>query len=123
MVNDKPSKRGLHSIRKSPLYTNAYLEAPDGQQLCVTDTKHAEWYVQKGLATYVSHEPALTVRLNFEPKGRPEGKAGDYYLVAKTNQCVVCGIDESYLRKWIVPHEYRTHFPGINKVLSARSYF
>ena len=47
-ILDKPSKRELHSVRKSPLYTNAYLEAPDGQQLCVTDNKHADWYVQKG---------------------------------------------------------------------------
>jgi len=111
-ILDKPSKRELHSVRKSPLYTNAYLEAPDGQQLCVTDNKHADWYVQKGLAKYVCRDP-VTVRLNFEPKGRPEGAAGEYYLIVKSNHCVVCGRDESYLRKWIVPHEYRKHFPEI----------
>ena len=54
----------------------------------------------------------LTVRLNFEPSGRPEGEAGEYYLTFKANKCVVCGEEESYLKKYVVPHEYRKYFPG-----------
>ncbi len=68
-------------------------------------------YVAKGLGDRVSSDP-LTVRLRFEPSGRPEGAAGQYYLTDKDNQCVVCGKEESYLRKYIVPHEYRRYFPG-----------
>ncbi len=68
-------------------------------------------YVNKGLGDKVCDEPP-TVRLRFEPAGRPEGAAGEYYLNMKLNQCVVCGLSESYLRKYIVPHEYRRHFPG-----------
>ena len=59
------------ATRKSPLYHNAQLEAPDGQPLCVCDTKKALWYVQKNLGELVAQDP-LTVRLKFEPSGRPE---------------------------------------------------
>eukprot|EP00095_Tigriopus_kingsejongensis_P011431 maker-scaffold222_size251774-snap-gene-0.18 protein:Tk11431 transcript:maker-scaffold222_size251774-snap-gene-0.18-mRNA-1 annotation:"exonuclease 3 -5 domain-containing protein 2-like isoform x2" len=100
------------STRKTPLYHNARLLAPDGQPLCVCDTKKAAWYVKKGLATQISEEP-FTVQLLFEPSGRPEGEAGEYYLTTKENVCVVCGDSHSYVRKYIVPHEYRKHFPEI----------
>ncbi len=42
-----------------------------------------------------------------------QGLAGEYYLKVKSNQCVVCGREESYLRKYVVPHEYRKHFPEV----------
>ena len=108
---DPTRARHRNAIRKEPLYHNVRLEAPDGQQLCVTDQKKAKWYVLKGLGEYIENETA--VRLKFEPAGRPEGAAGDYYLADKCNQCVVCGKDESYLRKYIVPHEYRKYFPEV----------
>merc|ERR1712113_1238712 len=82
-----------HKPRKSPLYHNAKLEAPDGQRLCVCDTKKAAWYVAKGIGSYVDEEK-LTVRLNFEPSGRPRGPAADYYLSTKNNCCVVCSKDD-----------------------------
>ena len=88
------------------MYHNAKLEAPDGQPLCVCDTKKAAWYVAKGIGRYVDEEK-LTVRLNFEPSGRPRGQAADYYLASKDNCCVVCGNSDSYVRKYVVPHEYR----------------
>ena len=97
--------------------------------MCTCDLKKAEWYVKKGIGELISENP-LTVRLKFEPSGRPEGKAGktfkswktkmyfesivlflgEYYLSVKPNICVVCGKQDSYLRKNVVPHEYRyTH--------------
>ena len=109
---DPSKERHRNAIRKAPLYHNARLEAPDGQQLCVTDIKKAKWYVHKGLGEYVG-EGKTNVRLKFEPSGRPEGPAGEYYLTDKLNRCVVCGKSESYLRKYIVPHEYRKFFPEI----------
>ena len=66
---------------------------------------------QPGIYLKVKDDP-LTVRLNFEPSGRPEGEAGEYYLTFKANKCVVCGEEESYLKKYVVPHEYRKYFPG-----------
>ncbi|KAK2843426.1 hypothetical protein Q7C36_011641 [Tachysurus vachellii] len=98
-----------YSARKSPLYDNCFLHAPDGQPLCTCDKKKAKWYLDKGIGELVSEEPFI-VRLLFEPSGRPDSQK-DYYLTAKENLCVVCGKAESYIRKNIVPHEYRRHFP------------
>ncbi|NXT25878.1 EXD2 protein, partial [Syrrhaptes paradoxus] len=98
-----------YSPRKSPLYDNCFLHAPDGQPLCTCDRKKAQWYLDKGIGELVSTDP-FVVKLRFEPSGRPESQV-DYYLTVKENLCVVCGKRESYIRKNIVPHEYRRHFP------------
>uniref|UniRef100_A0A8C8BZ16 3'-5' exonuclease domain-containing protein n=1 Tax=Oncorhynchus tshawytscha TaxID=74940 RepID=A0A8C8BZ16_ONCTS len=94
---------------KSPLYDNCFLHAPDGQPLCTCDKKKAKWYLDKGIGVLQSEDPFI-VRLLFEPSGRPDSQQ-DYYLTAKENLCVVCGKNDSYIRKNIVPHEYRRHFP------------
>ncbi|NXL90751.1 EXD2 protein, partial [Alectura lathami] len=98
-----------YSARKSPLYDNCFLHAPDGQPLCTCDRKKAQWYLDKGIGDLVSTDP-FVVKLRFEPSGRPESQV-DYYLMVKENLCVVCGKRESYIRKNVVPHEYRRHFP------------
>ncbi len=61
-------------------------------------------------AEVVKEEP-YTIRLNFEPSGRPFDPEHNYYLTFKENICVVCGRDDSYMRKNIIPHDYRKHFP------------
>ena len=48
----KKVKNG-HSILKKPLYDNSRLEAPDGQLLCVCDSKKALWYVSKNLGSHI----------------------------------------------------------------------
>lgn len=80
------------------------------------DPRKARWYVDHGLGEIVQEDP-LIVRLNFEPTGRPqkEGNDGYFYLNERQNVCVVCGKDESYIRKNVVPHEYRKHFPEVLK--------
>nr|XP_020141705.1 exonuclease 3'-5' domain-containing protein 2 [Microcebus murinus] len=98
-----------YSARKSPLYDNCFLHAPDGQPLCTCDRRKAQWYLDKGIGELVSEEP-FVVKLRFEPAGRPESP-GDYYLMVKENLCVVCGKKDSYIRKNVIPHEYRKHFP------------
>ncbi|XP_013822706.1 PREDICTED: exonuclease 3'-5' domain-containing protein 2 isoform X1 [Capra hircus] len=98
-----------YSARKSPLYDNCFLHAPDGQPLCTCDRRKAQWYLDKGIGELVSEEP-FVVKLQFEPAGRPESP-GDYYLMVKENLCVVCGKKDSYIRKNVIPHEYRKHFP------------
>ena len=113
MVSSMISGKNGHSTLKRPLYDNSKLEAPDGQLLCVCDSKKALWYVTKDLGKVIQTEPTLVVRLNFEPAGRPVGQAGDYYLTPKSNFCVVCGQDQTCLRKYIVPHEYRKLFPDV----------
>ncbi|MEQ2283510.1 hypothetical protein AMECASPLE_012090 [Ameca splendens] len=108
--NNKRKPLGVgYSARKSPLYDNCFLYAPDGQPLCTCDKKKAKWYLDKGIGELQSEDPFI-VRLLFEPSGRPDSQQ-DYYLTAKENLCVVCGKADSYIRKNIVPHEYRRHFP------------
>lgn len=97
-------------IRKKPLYHNCYLQAPDGDILCTCDRKKAEWYIKKNLADIVEEQP-FTVRLKFEPSGRALGEVGQYYTQIKINQCVVCGASENFIRKNVVPREYRKYFP------------
>lgn len=102
--------------RKTPLYHNCQLLAPDGVPLCTCDPKKARWYIEKGLGVAVQQEP-LVVRLNFEPAGRPRQEYEDerYYVQERQNLCVVCGQEHSYIKKNVVPHEYRRHFPAILK--------
>ncbi|XP_015253009.1 PREDICTED: exonuclease 3'-5' domain-containing protein 2 isoform X1 [Cyprinodon variegatus] len=108
--NNKRKPLGVgYSARKSPLYDNCFLYAPDGQPLCTCDKKKAKWYLDKEIGVLQSEDPFI-VRLLFEPSGRPDSQQ-DYYLTAKENLCVVCGKADSYIRKNIVPHEYRRHFP------------
>ncbi|XP_055642855.1 exonuclease 3'-5' domain-containing protein 2 [Toxorhynchites rutilus septentrionalis] len=112
--NNLEIKRSM-ATRSSPLYDNCEMQAPNGEILCTCDRKKAEWYVLKGLAEIVAHHPTFTIRLNFEPKGRAVGDVGKYYQSAKENQCVVCGGKDSYVRKNIIPREYRRNFPLILK--------
>ncbi|XP_026484497.2 exonuclease 3'-5' domain-containing protein 2 [Vanessa tameamea] len=108
------SKKYPHSTRSKPLYHNCFLQAPDGELLCTCDNKKAIWYVEKELADIVNKDP-LTVRLRFEPAGRSVGDVGRYYQLTKENKCVVCGAKDSYIRKNVVPREYRKYFPEIMK--------
>ncbi|XP_034935215.1 exonuclease 3'-5' domain-containing protein 2-like [Chelonus insularis] len=100
--------------RKEPLYHNCYLQAPDGETLCTCDRKKAEWYINKNLGTKVNDDP-LTVKLNFEPSGRAFGEVGRYYTQVKVNQCVVCGASDKFIKKNVIPREYRKYFPLVMK--------
>lgn len=107
---------GRNGIRKGPLYHNCQLWAPDNKPLCTIDPKKARWYVEKSLGDLVSEDP-LIVRLKFEPAGRPqmEMQDGQFYLQERQNICVVCGKGETFIRKNVVPREYRKYFPDTLK--------
>ena len=53
----------------------------------------------------VTEDPP-TVMTTFEPAGRP-GDERQYYMLEKENRCVVCGRMDGYIRKNVIPHEYR----------------
>lgn len=93
------------------MYDNCYMQAPDGELLCTCDRKKATWYVEMNLGTVVSDDPYI-VRLNFEPSGRAVGEVGKFYQQPKMNRCVTCGASDSYIRKNVIPLEYRKYFPG-----------
>ncbi|KAH8375973.1 hypothetical protein KR200_012076 [Drosophila serrata] len=102
------------STQSKTFYDNCLLQAPDGELLCTIDKRKASWYLDQNLGTQISEEP-FTVRLNFEPAGRAVGDVGRYYQTPKENQCVVCGDRDAYIRKNVVPREYRKHFPLVMK--------
>uniref|UniRef100_A0A2C9LLN1 3'-5' exonuclease domain-containing protein n=1 Tax=Biomphalaria glabrata TaxID=6526 RepID=A0A2C9LLN1_BIOGL len=108
-INRNKVKSNSYSTRQRPLWDNCKLEAPDGALLCTCDTKKAQWYLDNKLGDAVCEDP-LTVRLRFEPANRPQSDR-NYYLQEKENLCVVCGHDKDYVRKYIVPSEYRKYLP------------
>ncbi|XP_012223059.1 exonuclease 3'-5' domain-containing protein 2 [Linepithema humile] len=112
--NNNAERKNTIPTRVKPLYHNCYLQAPDGDILCTCDRKKAEWYITKKLGVLVNTDP-YTVRLNFEPSGRALGEVGQYYTQVKVNQCVVCGCTEKFIRKNVVPREYRKYFPLVMK--------
>ena len=61
------------------------------------------------LGVVAKSEP-YTVQLNFDPSGRPFADR-NYYMTVKENKCVVCGKEEDYVKKMVVPRDYRRHFP------------
>lgn len=95
--------------RKSPLYDNCIIQAPDGQPLCRTSEIKIQWYVKRNLGNIISTNP-ITLRLLFEPKGRI---AADhlYTIAEKNNVCVVCGIKEELTRHHVIPKCFRKFFP------------
>ncbi|KAH8382754.1 hypothetical protein KR009_005126 [Drosophila setifemur] len=109
----KLPSRSMGTLSKA-FYDNCLLQAPDGELLSTIDRRKASWYLDQNLGTRISEDP-FTVRLNFEPAGRAVGDVGRYYQTPKENRCVVCGESDAYLRKNVVPREYRRHFPVVMK--------
>jgi len=109
----KRSYMEVIAARKTPLYENCRMESPDGVLLCTCSAKRCEWYLKKGIATLTSTSPT-TIRLLHRPSGYPS-KSESYYRTVKANACVVCGSEEECLKKYIVPHCYRKHFPSLLK--------
>ena len=101
---------------KKAVYENGRMLAPDGALLSFIDHSKAKWYAERGLAKIECEDP-ITIRLNFEPKGREANKAmvtnndDAFYSADRLNKCVVCGATENYSRFHVVPTLYRTHFP------------
>ena len=52
ILDRKPYKRG--TVRKSPLYMNCMLAAPDGSRLCTLDRKKADWYIEKKIGRLIA---------------------------------------------------------------------
>jgi cobalt/nickel-transporting P-type ATPase D len=98
---------------KKPVYENYLMLAPDGELLCYCDKKKMNWYIEKNLATLQSEDPPC-FKLLFEPNNRgsnPDDISAKFYLKERTNNCVVCGKDDKYMRFHIIPVVYRRFFP------------
>lgn len=91
--------------RRTPLYGNCYICAPDGQRLCRTTRKRIQWYLDRGLAELREED---TIYLKKEPSGRCKAR---FLLSYKENKCVVCGNPDKNSRHHIVPKCFRTFYP------------
>jgi ribonuclease D len=123
--------------RKTPLYSNCELLAPDNTVLARIDKSRALFYLEVGAAVAVPPEgesvvdlssallgaesgKVLRVRMLREPRGM--GHAGDaFHLSVRRNECAVCGCPwgdgEGLLRLFIIPRGLRALLP-----LCAKSY-
>jgi hypothetical protein len=97
----------LHT-KQDIVYGNYSILHPDGTLMCRTDAKKVRWYLKKNLATQVDE---LTIKLNFEPKGKGNAGASEYYAEARENRCVVCGCEKDLTLHHVVPYQYRKQFP------------
>jgi exonuclease 3'-5' domain-containing protein 2 len=90
-------------------YENCEQLDQEGRFLSFINKKRADWYVNRGLAKVLSHEP-YRISLTFPPAG--QGRREDpFYQVQRENVCVVCGTEESLTRHHVVPQTFRKHFP------------
>ncbi len=99
--------------RRTPLYGNCIITAPDGQALCRTNPQRLQWYVDRNLGEIVCDDPK-TLRLFFEPSGR-NGADHPYTTSYKENKCVVCGKENEITRHHVIPVCFRKHFPESKK--------
>lgn len=95
--------------RKSVLYGNYRIQAPDGHEMFHCNAQKALWYLNRDIADVVTNEPP-TLRLKFSPGG--PGHIGDeYYLTAKVNQCVCCASTKDLNRHHVMPRVFRRYLP------------
>tara|TARA_R110000824_G_scaffold218435_1_gene405030 strand:- start:5020 stop:5802 length:783 start_codon:yes stop_codon:yes gene_type:complete len=100
--------------RTQLIYGNCQVLSPDGELMFRCLRKRADWYLKRNLAEVIEEDP-LTIKLNFEPKGK--GENHDLLLIPRKNLCVVCGTEDLNVltRHHIVPYEYRKYFPEKEK--------
>lgn len=115
----KPNKSKLEQMVekfscKHPIYESCKMLSPDGEVLCVCDTKKMNWYISRNLAIMISKDPPV-FKLIFEPNEKgchdEDGKDSKFYTTERLNRCVVCGSESQYMRFHIVPVLYRQFFP------------
>lgn len=94
--------------KHNKIYGNWKVLSPDGHLMFRCDTKKANWYLKRNLASVTENES--TIKLNFNPKGLGNHDK-DYGLSEIDNICVICGIDEFLTRHHVVPYCYRRFFP------------
>jgi hypothetical protein len=95
--------------RKSVLYGNFHIQAPDGHEMFHCNAQKALWYLNRDIADVISNDPP-TLRLKFSPGG--PGHIGDvYYLTPKVNQCVVCASTKDLNRHHVMPRVFRRYMP------------
>lgn len=106
--DSKLTSNAKKSVTKN-IYEFIKMENPDGQFMCYSSHRRAEWYISRGLAEWVEGQEN-TFRLNFEPQGN--GKADvPYYSEKVENRCVCCGTFENMTRHHVFPYMFKSRLP------------
>lgn len=96
----------------SQIYEHVRMLHPDGQLMCRTSMRRAQWFLQKNLASWVIKD--IEFQLNFVPAGY--GKSDiPYYTVAHQNRCVVCGVEHNLNKHHVFPTVFRKNMPLLYK--------
>ncbi|GIQ79390.1 hypothetical protein KIPB_000033 [Kipferlia bialata] len=101
------------------IYENIQM-AYEGKVLCTLSRRRADWYVNKGLATYQEGDTdRKRIDLLFRPRGMGHHGRTDetYFTKDREEECVVCGADREHglTLHHIVPREYRRYMPPCYK--------
>lgn len=104
----------LSKTLTKPLYENCIVRNLSGDVMFHCNSKRANWYVSRNLATVIGNDP-LDIQLNFKTKGN--GKLGsNYFLQSMRNICVVCGIEKDLTRHHVFPFAFRKFLPEELKI-------
>lgn len=109
IIREKEAKMPINASQK-PIYESFAMIHPNGELMCYTNFKRANWYVEKGLAEWIEDKKFI---LKFEPNGNGKNNL-PYYTQVLENKCVVCGTEdeEKGLNKHhVVPYVFRSRFP------------
>lgn len=101
------------SAQQNSIYESISMIHPSGSFMCHVSKKRANWYINKGLADWLTED---SFQLKFEPNGYGNIHM-PYYSQKLENRCVVCGdYTEGNLNKHhVVPYVFRSRFPLKNK--------
>ena len=94
------------STKGRKIYGNYLFYSPDDILMFRSDLKKANWYIERGLAEWISE---TSIKLKFEPNGLGLHNKS-YGLHSMENICVVCGSDQYLTKHHVVPKCYRIHF-------------
>lgn len=95
------------AITNKNIYEFIRMESPDGEFMCYSSYRRANWYMVRNLAQWIGSK---TFRLNFVPQGN--GKADvPYYSEKVENRCVCCGTEENMTRHHVFPYMFKCKLP------------
>lgn len=92
---------------KKLIYESYKMIDMNGQFMCYCNSKKANWYIGRNLATWVDDK---TFQINFIPEGN--GKANEkFYTQELKNICVVCGVGHDLNKHHVMPYVFRSRLP------------
>ncbi|XP_071089719.1 exonuclease 3'-5' domain-containing protein 2-like [Haliotis cracherodii] len=109
-----------YSPRQRPLDFRCQLQTLSGKLIQRCDIFKAEWYLEKNLGRKISDDPFI-VQLKYELEMTNEDEVHDNLYEDNEDtvaMCVVCGRTHAFIKKYVIPTEYKRYFHRVLK--SAR---